>query len=683
MKEQINSGTDYTFEGQSEHTVSGLVKAFLRELPEPLFTYNLFSSFTKAHAINQDEERVAEVKRLVHQLPPPNYLLLRALITLCAKIARNQEVNKMTPNNISIVICPNVLYSKETSTMSMVEDISSSQNIFVTIIESYRDIFEPNLLEAALCGDTEMVQQILDKGDVNILEVKDDNGNTALHKAIDGAHLGVIRLLVEKNIEILNVPNAAGKAPLDYASELKGAFLSDAITLLKETTEKYKSKWKKTMLNKTMSERKFSLSDIAPPSSPEIAAAEEEQESTDTRFHIVPLEDVATEKQPPKTAFTLITLEEITDTIFSLTGAQSTDPVDVAEIQKVIRNVLNVFKNLNASCKVYADVVVKEEEKKEILNTALQLQGKMRVLIAAVKGITSTPDDAAAKAAFSDACKQLTEGLQKFVNACEVVRVKATETAVQEVEQHSNQVVSAIRNYNIEGFFKSVTQLANSTFKVISVGESRSFTVGDLESANQMFTLKSEMKNTITHLINTGKNILKKPKTFLDRSAEVLVSSESTLQSLFQKFKAALKDANLSPSSPQEEKAIFNNASTYLSNVVQNQSEKSKELSGEVIAKVNQVLENLKEQELTSSLAIDASKQLSGALSQLNTVASPLVSTQATIWQDSLSYSVVKIKLAACGRCLGMNFQAGDNYAVAVNSGIALIGSIVNHLNPL
>jgi len=56
------------------------------------------------------------------------------------------------------------------------------------------------------------VQEILEKGDVNLLEVKDENGNTALHKAIDGAHLGVIRLLVEKNIELLNVQNAAGKA---------------------------------------------------------------------------------------------------------------------------------------------------------------------------------------------------------------------------------------------------------------------------------------------------------------------------------------------------------------------------------------------------------------------------------------------------------------------------------------
>ena len=122
--------------------------------------------------------------------------------------------------------------------MSMVEDISSSQNIFVTIIESYREIFEPNLLEvrlqssrfcsylkvmslqAALCGDTEVVQEILEKGDVNIMEVKDENGNTALHKAIDGAHLGVIRLLVEKNIELLNVQNAAGKAVQEKNSYL-------------------------------------------------------------------------------------------------------------------------------------------------------------------------------------------------------------------------------------------------------------------------------------------------------------------------------------------------------------------------------------------------------------------------------------------------------------------------------
>jgi len=39
------------------------------------------------------------------------------------------------------------------------------------------------------------------------------------------------------------------------------------------------------------------LSDVAPPSSAEIAAAEEEQESTDVRFTITPFDELATEKQ--------------------------------------------------------------------------------------------------------------------------------------------------------------------------------------------------------------------------------------------------------------------------------------------------------------------------------------------------------------------------------------------------
>src|SRR3546814_5679538 len=63
--------------------------------------------------------------------------------------------------------CALPIYSKETNTMTMVEDISSSQNIFSTIIEAYKEIFELDLVEASLCGDSEQMRDILEKEDTN------------------------------------------------------------------------------------------------------------------------------------------------------------------------------------------------------------------------------------------------------------------------------------------------------------------------------------------------------------------------------------------------------------------------------------------------------------------------------------------------------------------------------------
>lgn len=50
--------------------------------------------------------RVAELSRLVSDLPPPNYALLRALTAHLILIVKNSSTNKMTLRNIGIVFSP-------------------------------------------------------------------------------------------------------------------------------------------------------------------------------------------------------------------------------------------------------------------------------------------------------------------------------------------------------------------------------------------------------------------------------------------------------------------------------------------------------------------------------------------------------------------------------------------------
>jgi len=49
---------------------------------------------------------VSELSRLVSELPPPNYALLRALTAHLILIVRNSATNKMTLRNIGIVFSP-------------------------------------------------------------------------------------------------------------------------------------------------------------------------------------------------------------------------------------------------------------------------------------------------------------------------------------------------------------------------------------------------------------------------------------------------------------------------------------------------------------------------------------------------------------------------------------------------
>ena len=104
------------------HAIAGLLKTFLRELPTSLLTRDLHPRFladmgeilhpyrrraklTRTDLV-ESSARVAELSRLVSDLPPPSYALLRALTAHLILIVRNAASNKMNLRNIGIVFSP-------------------------------------------------------------------------------------------------------------------------------------------------------------------------------------------------------------------------------------------------------------------------------------------------------------------------------------------------------------------------------------------------------------------------------------------------------------------------------------------------------------------------------------------------------------------------------------------------
>ncbi|KAK4685483.1 RalA-binding protein 1, partial [Tremellales sp. Uapishka_1] len=88
------------------HAIAGLLKTFLRDQPTSLLTRELHMKFLAVMDLIDSSARVAELSRLVSELPPPNYALLRALTAHLILIVKNAAINKMTLRNIGIVFSP-------------------------------------------------------------------------------------------------------------------------------------------------------------------------------------------------------------------------------------------------------------------------------------------------------------------------------------------------------------------------------------------------------------------------------------------------------------------------------------------------------------------------------------------------------------------------------------------------
>ncbi|XP_025085083.1 rho GTPase-activating protein 44-like isoform X5 [Pomacea canaliculata] len=119
------------------HTVAGVLKQYLRELPEPLLTFDLYPDFMAATQLPM-EQRMQALNSTLKRLPACNYNNLRYLIKFLAILAEKSSVNKMTPSNIAIVMGPNLLWSSGETTSNMLTTGAVSSIIETFIIHADR-----------------------------------------------------------------------------------------------------------------------------------------------------------------------------------------------------------------------------------------------------------------------------------------------------------------------------------------------------------------------------------------------------------------------------------------------------------------------------------------------------------------------------------------------------------------
>ncbi|KAF2358512.1 Rho GTPase-activating protein domain [Trinorchestia longiramus] len=134
-----SGGSDDYNRDYDVHVIAGVLKSYLRELKEPLLTYTLHADWLEAARVQDRDECLRKLWSVVHRLPNPNLQNLSYFMQFLSLLTEYQQYNKMTPNNIAIVIAPNLIWSPEEN---KVDDLMGTLGRNMSLGNHYRHIVE-------------------------------------------------------------------------------------------------------------------------------------------------------------------------------------------------------------------------------------------------------------------------------------------------------------------------------------------------------------------------------------------------------------------------------------------------------------------------------------------------------------------------------------------------------------
>ncbi|XP_064179606.1 rho GTPase-activating protein 44 isoform X6 [Anguilla rostrata] len=136
------------------HAIAGALKSYLRELPEPLMTFELYEEWIQASNIQDQDKRLQALLTACEKLPEANGNNFRYLIKFLAKLNEHQDANKMTPGNIAIVLGPNLLWANtEGNITEMMTTVSLQIVGIIEPIIQHADWFFPGEIEFNVTGN--------------------------------------------------------------------------------------------------------------------------------------------------------------------------------------------------------------------------------------------------------------------------------------------------------------------------------------------------------------------------------------------------------------------------------------------------------------------------------------------------------------------------------------------------
>ncbi|XP_012156415.1 active breakpoint cluster region-related protein isoform X2 [Ceratitis capitata] len=114
------------------HSVTGILKSYLRELPEALFTDALYPKFFEtfsAFSNNNEAARINELLKVFEELPPANKASISHILDHLIRVHHQETDNKMSLHNLAMVFGPTLLRPGQTQAKQ--KDLLASSTVDV------------------------------------------------------------------------------------------------------------------------------------------------------------------------------------------------------------------------------------------------------------------------------------------------------------------------------------------------------------------------------------------------------------------------------------------------------------------------------------------------------------------------------------------------------------------------
>eukprot|EP01120_Amphizonella_sp_Union-15-10_P014209 TRINITY_DN6817_c0_g1_i2.p1 TRINITY_DN6817_c0_g1~~TRINITY_DN6817_c0_g1_i2.p1 ORF type:complete len:473 (+),score=94.10 TRINITY_DN6817_c0_g1_i2:102-1520(+) len=114
----FDSGQEVSLNGKDPHDVAGVLKAFLREIPDPVVPpqwnakvgalINAYQKLDAQEKVQSEQRLIKDLKTILNSLPKANYDLLRYLIDFLKRVVEREQKNLMNIDNLIKCIVPTV-----------------------------------------------------------------------------------------------------------------------------------------------------------------------------------------------------------------------------------------------------------------------------------------------------------------------------------------------------------------------------------------------------------------------------------------------------------------------------------------------------------------------------------------------------------------------------------------------
>ncbi|KAG0237436.1 hypothetical protein BGW42_001012 [Actinomortierella wolfii] len=123
-------------------SITSVLKQYLRQLPEPLIPFDLYSEFMDAVCMPAGESKIQTFRDLMERMPLAYYMTLKVLFQHLNRVVEHDHINLMHAKNLSVVFGPTLMRNIDPSREIM--DMTYKNMTIEYMITNTKDLFVRN-----------------------------------------------------------------------------------------------------------------------------------------------------------------------------------------------------------------------------------------------------------------------------------------------------------------------------------------------------------------------------------------------------------------------------------------------------------------------------------------------------------------------------------------------------------